>query len=59
MLMLCDLALDIMAVDPTYHRRGVGSLLVQWGLNIADKLGLEVGLRSKPILGCDGVLFLR
>ncbi|KAJ8057796.1 hypothetical protein OCU04_013267 [Sclerotinia nivalis] len=32
-------ALDILAVDPAYQRRGAGRLLVKWGIAIADELG--------------------
>ncbi|KAH7067627.1 hypothetical protein BKA63DRAFT_495425 [Paraphoma chrysanthemicola] len=33
---------DITAVDPDYHRRGDGTLLMQYGIDIADSLKLEV-----------------
>ena len=36
------IVLDILAVDPAYQRRGAGSMLVQWGLDLADELGFEV-----------------
>lgn len=34
--------LDLLAVDPRFQRRGAGSLLVKWGTDHADQLGLEV-----------------
>ena len=39
-------SLDILAVDPAYHRRGVGSSLVQWGVKKADDLGVEAVVES-------------
>lgn len=35
--------LDILAVDPAYQGRGAGSMLVQWGLDLAKDLGFDVG----------------
>lgn len=37
-------ALEILAVDPDYHRRGVGKALVQWGVDKAISEGLECHL---------------
>ncbi|KAF2690120.1 hypothetical protein K458DRAFT_289798 [Lentithecium fluviatile CBS 122367] len=34
-------SLDITSVDPKHHRRGAGSLFMQYGTAIADKLGVE------------------
>lgn len=34
-------SLDIAAVDPKYQRRGVGKMLMQYGVDVADKLGVE------------------
>ena len=36
------LALDLLTVDPRHQKRGAGRMLVQWGTDIADKLGFEV-----------------
>ena len=33
--------LDICFVHPEYRRRGVGRLLMAWGINKADEMGLE------------------
>ncbi|KAL8282772.1 hypothetical protein RB597_010152 [Gaeumannomyces tritici] len=34
-------SLDIMSVDPAYQRRGVGATLMKYGVDEADRLGLE------------------
>ena len=39
-------SLDILAVDPNYQRKGVGSLLVQWGTEKADVMGNEAIVES-------------
>lgn len=31
-------------VDPTYQKRGVGRLLLKWGLAHADEMGVDVSL---------------
>lgn len=42
-------ALNLLAVSPKFQRRGVGALLVQYGLDIADRDGIESYLEStKP-----------
>lgn len=33
--------LNLLAVDPAHHRRGVGTMLVRWGVEKADELGLQ------------------
>ena len=33
--------LDICFVHPIYRRRGIGTLLMEWGIKIADERGLE------------------
>ncbi|CAJ2511963.1 Uu.00g075880.m01.CDS01 [Anthostomella pinea] len=38
--------LPTMAVDPDCQRRGAGRLLMQWGIDIAEKLGLAIYLES-------------
>lgn len=35
-----------MATHPKYQRKGVGRLLVQWGINVAEQLGLPIYLES-------------
>jgi len=35
-----------MSVDPAHHRRGAGSLLMQYGIDFADKLGVEVRMHQ-------------
>lgn len=37
-----NVVLDSLATDPKYQRRGAGSMLVKWGLDIADTCGGEV-----------------
>ncbi|KAI6382170.1 hypothetical protein MCOR25_000760 [Pyricularia grisea] len=34
-------SLDIMVVDPVHHRRGVGRMLMKYGVDEADRLGVE------------------
>lgn len=34
-------AMDDTTVDPNHQRKGVGSLLVNWGVQKADELGIE------------------
>jgi len=31
-----------MCVDPKHQKKGAGTLLMKWGTDIADKLGVEV-----------------
>ncbi|KAI4860778.1 acyl-CoA N-acyltransferase [Hypoxylon rubiginosum] len=38
--------LSSMAVHPDHQRRGVGRLLMQWGINVAEKLGVPMYLES-------------
>lgn len=33
--------LNLLAVDPEHHRRGAGTLLVKWGVEKADEIGIE------------------
>ena len=35
-----------MGVHPDHRRRGVGSMLVQWGIDKADSLGLESAVEA-------------
>ncbi|PSN64134.1 hypothetical protein BS50DRAFT_648038 [Corynespora cassiicola Philippines] len=34
-------SLDIMCFDPAYHRKGFGSLLMEYGVGEADRLGVD------------------
>lgn len=36
-------------VDPDHRRRGAGSLLVEWGTNKADEMGVEAFVESTDI----------
>lgn len=47
---LTTTALEMMMVDPAYQQKGVGRLLLRWGLARADELGVDVSLQSQ-ILG--------
>jgi GNAT superfamily N-acetyltransferase len=40
--------LVVLAVDPAWQRRGVGGLLVNWGLKNAEEEGVVAGLKSSP-----------
>ena len=35
-------ALDLLCVDPAHQRRGVGRMLVKWGTQVADNMGVKV-----------------
>ncbi|KAE9362923.1 hypothetical protein N431DRAFT_357855 [Stipitochalara longipes BDJ] len=45
--------IDILATHPEHQRRGAGSMLVKWGTDIADSLGLKAFVqashRGKPM----------
>ncbi|KAF7956256.1 hypothetical protein EAE96_005176 [Botrytis aclada] len=43
-----DMFLYLCFVDPEYHKQGTGNLLLQWGLNLADKEGRKICLVSTP-----------
>ncbi|AEO70580.1 uncharacterized protein THITE_72721 [Thermothielavioides terrestris NRRL 8126] len=43
------LYLKILACSPTRQRLGAGSALVQWGVNLADSLGLPCRLEASPV----------
>ena len=34
--------LDTLAVDPLHQYKGAGSMLVKWGIDLADEMGVEV-----------------
>ncbi|KAI2639694.1 acyl-CoA N-acyltransferase [Hypomontagnella submonticulosa] len=41
--------LNVIAVQPEHQRRGIGRLLMQWGINVADQLQLPIYTEaSKP-----------
>jgi ribosomal protein S18 acetylase RimI-like enzyme len=40
--------LEMLATHPDYQRCGAGSMLVQWAVEEADKLGLEVFIEASP-----------
>jgi GNAT superfamily N-acetyltransferase len=36
----------VLAVDPKHQQRGIGALLMQWGIDIAEKLRVPIYLES-------------
>ena len=38
----------MISVNPLYQRKGVGSLLMQWGCDEADRRGLESYILASP-----------
>ncbi|KAF2869230.1 acyl-CoA N-acyltransferase, partial [Massariosphaeria phaeospora] len=40
--------LNILFTHPGYRRRGIGSMLLEWGLQTAKDLGVEVWLNATP-----------
>ncbi|TGO18421.1 hypothetical protein BTUL_0010g00910 [Botrytis tulipae] len=43
-----DMLLYLCFVDSAYHKQGIGNMLLQWGLSIADKKGRKICLVSTP-----------
>ncbi len=43
-----NMMLDILATDPGHMRKGAGKLLVKYGTNLADEMGLPCILESSP-----------
>ncbi|KAK0117716.1 hypothetical protein ONS95_012045 [Cadophora gregata] len=41
--------LDMMSTHPDHHRRGAAKMLVQWGCDIADKIGAEAFIEGTAI----------
>ncbi|KAL1304867.1 hypothetical protein AAFC00_003791 [Neodothiora populina] len=41
--------LQVLAVDPDHHRRGVGAMCLDWGFVEADRLGIPVYLESSRL----------
>lgn len=54
--------LEICFVEPSYRRRGAGNLLVQWGTQKADEMGLEAFVEStddgKPLYAKHGFEYM-
>ncbi|KAL2157967.1 hypothetical protein VTH06DRAFT_4776 [Thermothelomyces fergusii] len=43
------LYLSLLACSPSFQRRGAGSALMAWGVNLADRLGLPSRLEASPV----------
>lgn len=39
---------QVVAVHPAHQKRGVGALLMEWGVGAAERLGVPVYLESTP-----------
>lgn len=40
--------LSILATHPEHYSRGVGAIHMEWGMNLADELGLPAYLEASP-----------
>lgn len=40
--------LDMCFTDPEYHRRGAGKMLVNWGVQRADEMGVKAFVEASP-----------
>ena len=40
----------MLTVDPDHQQRGAGTLMVNWGLELADEIGAEVCKPASPHL---------
>jgi len=53
-----EIDLAVLGVDPNQQRRGIGKLLLQWGLDQADRDGTEAYLvataEGKPLYQANG-----
>lgn len=56
------LVLSILYVHPEHRRRGVGSMLIRWGFDKADELGLETFVEAtaegKPTYAANGFRYV-
>ncbi|KAJ6014187.1 hypothetical protein N7540_008778 [Penicillium herquei] len=43
-----DMMLDLLVTLPSYQGRGVGTALLRWGIEIADRLQVRIYLESTP-----------
>ncbi|KAM3071844.1 hypothetical protein ACMFMG_009701 [Clarireedia jacksonii] len=43
-----DMMLDLCFVDPEYQKRGVGKMLLEWGMQKADEVDADIWLVSTP-----------
>jgi predicted N-acetyltransferase YhbS len=48
MRLTSPLVLDLCFVDPVYQNRGVGKMLIEWGIQKADEMGVDIWLVSTP-----------
>lgn len=39
-------ALEFLHVDPKHQRRGAGRMLVKWGVEVADRMGVDAVIES-------------
>ncbi len=44
----CNTVLNILFSHPDYRRKGIGAMLLQWGIDAAKRLGVEFWLNSTP-----------
>lgn len=47
---LVYIVLDSLTTDPEYQRRGAATLLLKWGIDLADKLNGEVNTGTPKII---------
>jgi len=44
-----DLYMALLGVEPGFQRMGVGKRLLEWGLEKADREGLECWIEASPV----------